>query len=425
MLYVLYSLPGRYLTVENPFIGPRLIAILTFCLCIAIVVSITRALVGLRRGWIWAIMLAGSITCMHGWVLQIRGDFPAILFSLAAVRLLLLGSPRAVVFAGILAGFATLFKFTMVAALAAGAIWLLVRRSWANLARFAITGCLASAGLYLLWSVREPRMVAQILSLRIGVVDVRGAIAILQTVLTEPTVLLAIAAIPPSVQRISSRWGLLILFAVISFTVATVTDLHPGGNINYFYEALFATVPAAVLGISRLLLWNRHHAAVGLLITLVFLGQFAYPTCDYLYRWMSRGGWHQVSAANRRFRHMEQLLRGQHIFSTVERLALLDPAPALVSAFNFWAINPTAIYDRLRRSEFDIVLTRTPAATWRGIDHVQPGLRNAISRTYTPYCTLDGILVQLPSSGLGADPIRGRLSQAGCVSITVPKDFTW
>lgn len=428
MLYVLYSLPGRYLTGENPFVGPRLIALLTFCLCIAMVISITRALVGLRWGWIWAILLASSITCMHGWVLQIRGDFPAIFLSLAAVRLLLVASPRSVMFAGILAGFVTLFKFTMIAALVAGALWLLVRRSWKDLARFAIAGCLSSAGLYLLWELREPRMLAQILSLRISHIDVAGDILSLHTVFTEPTVLLATAAIPLFVRRISPRWGLLILFGVISFAIAAVTDLHPGGNINYFYEALFATVPAAVMGISRLLSWARHHLAVGLLIALIFVWQFAYPTGQYLYHWRSSGGWHQVSAENARFRQEEEMLRGQHIFSTIERLALLDPEPALISAFNFWAINPTAIYQRLRRSEFDVVLTGTPKVTWRGIDHIQPGLRKAISESYVPYCAIDGILVQLPRERLSAsaDAIQGRLSRAGCLSVAAnPKDFTW
>lgn len=428
MLYVLFSLPGKSLTGENPFVGPRLIAILTFGLCILLIASITRALVGLRRGWIWAILLAGSITCMHLWVLQIRGDFPAILLSLAAVRLLLIGSPRAIVFAGILAGFVTLFKFTMVAALAAGIIWLLVRRLWMDLARFTIAGCVASAGLYLLWAVREPRMVAQILSLRIGHVDVAGEIASLHTVFTEPVVLLAIAAIPLFVRRISPRWGLLILFIAISFAIAGITDLHPGANINYFYEALFAAVPAAVLGVWRLLSWARRHFAAGLLISLVFIWQFAYPTGESLYHWKSDDGLHHVSAANARFRQLEEMLRGQHIFSTVERLALLDPEPALVSAFNWWAINPTAIYQRLGSSEFDVVLTRTPKASWRGIDHVQPGLRKAISDSYVPYCALNGILVQLPRerSGANADVFRDQLSRAGCMSVAAnPKGFTW
>src|SRR5262245_23389758 len=78
LLYMLYSVPGRVVTLENPFVGPRLLALSTFFLCILIAVSIVRTLVPIQFAWIWGVLLAASIGSMRDWVLQLRGDFPAI-----------------------------------------------------------------------------------------------------------------------------------------------------------------------------------------------------------------------------------------------------------------------------------------------------------------------------------------------------------
>src|SRR6202022_399653 len=124
LVYMLYSLPGRIGTgARNLFVGPRLIALTMFLLCVGVVVSIVRTLIPARFAWLWGVLLAGSISSMRIWVLQLRGDFPAIFFSLLAIRLLLVRSRWAVILAGVCAGFATQFKLTYVAALAAGSLW--------------------------------------------------------------------------------------------------------------------------------------------------------------------------------------------------------------------------------------------------------------------------------------------------------------
>ena len=113
LVYRLYALPSR-LASENPFLGPRLVALAAFFLCIAMVVSIVRVLIPVRAAWWWGLLIATSIMSLGNWPVQLRGDFSGILFSLLAIRLLLVRSRYAVALAGLCAGFAMQFKLTYV-----------------------------------------------------------------------------------------------------------------------------------------------------------------------------------------------------------------------------------------------------------------------------------------------------------------------
>ncbi len=417
LVYVLFSLPDRMVSFENPFLGVRLISVAAFFLCVATAVSITRQLVPERRGWLWGLLLALSIGCMYPWILQIRGDFPAIFCGLLAIRLLLTRSPRGIVLAGLCGGAATQFKFTMVAALAAGFLWLLARRSWLDLARFTGAGVFASAGAYALWSLREPRMIAQVTSMRLGVVDVSGCLQLLLWVFSEPVVLLSVVTIPLFLARVTPQWALLLLFAAISFGIATLTDLHPGGNINYFYESLFAIVPVATLGVFRMVVAARRSAAVEVLAVALMLLLYAFPAARNLYGhafiWRDIG-FGALDADNASFRRLQEALQGRRIFSTVERLALLDPAPALINAFQSWAVNLPPVLARVRSAEFDVVITTSTARTWRGINHIVPDLRREIAAAYAPHCVVRGSLLHLPRNRPPDSALVQALSLAGC-----------
>jgi hypothetical protein len=54
LVYLVYSLPRRVFAFDNPFIGPRLLSILAFLVCVAVVVSLVRTLVPVRGAAIWA-----------------------------------------------------------------------------------------------------------------------------------------------------------------------------------------------------------------------------------------------------------------------------------------------------------------------------------------------------------------------------------
>jgi len=424
MMYMLFSLPGRIIALENPFVGPRLVVLASFLLCIAIVTSIVRTLIPARFTWIWGVLLACTISSMWPWVLQIRADFSGICFSLLAIRLLLSRSRWAVLLAGVSAGLAMQFKITFIAALATGVLWLLIQRRWKDLARFAVLGTMSSAGLYVLYSVREPRMLSQMLALSPGVLDVRGGLRLMHQAVNEPVVLLSLLGLPRVKFSLWPRWILVLAFATMSFAVAGLTDLQAGGNINYFFEGLFALIPVAALGVLRMMALGRQRMTVGLFVAALFSVHFLVPRAQEL-RYQFENPDTTVESRNEAFRAMKRVLSGRRILSTAPALALIDPRPPLTEPYllsyleRLGKVDPQPILERIRQSEFDVVITWAHPGRWRGIDHVAPDLRNVIAASYRPHCILReslGCLVHLPRN---AGPVSSALAQdlanIGCV----------
>lgn len=424
MVYVLYSLPGRIAVSENPFVGPRLVALTSFALCVGMVISIVRTL--LPRAWGWGLLLTCSIGSMGAWILQLRGDFPGILLSLLAIRLLMSSSPGALPLAGICAGLAMHFKITFVAALAAGALWLLAQRRWKDLATFAVLGGITSAGLYLFFYAREPRMLSQMFALSPGIVDVSGCLKLMRQAGSELVVPLAILGLS-SVAFRGPRWTLLATFAMVSFAIAGVFDLQVGGNVNYFFEALFTVVPLAILGVIRLMGLARRHATVGVAAIALMVTYFCIPRTLGAYerlRGRFESGPDSVNLRNQAFRTLEQTLQGRHIFSTVPRLALIDPAPALMEPYlltyqeRLGKVDPRPVLDRIHSSEFDVVITLPYPGSWRGLPHISPNLRTAIAASYRPHCVVRGSMVHLPRRpGHHSDVLAHDLARIGCLPV--------
>lgn len=420
-VYIFYSIPGRIATFTNPFFGPRCMSLGAFLLCILLVTSITRVLIPARWAWPWGLLLAGSIGSMRDWPLQLRGDFPGILFDLLAIRLLFIQSTWAVVLAGLCAGLATQFKFTIVTALVAGGLWLLICRRWRHFGLFAAAGAATSVGIYLLFFIHEHRMLRQITALSPGIADVYGDLKLIHLVAVEPLVLLVALAISPAVWRADPRWNLLIIFAIISFSIAAVTDLQVGGNVNYFFETLFAIVPAAVVGIRRLKIWSSRRVGVALFVTALFVLYFLKPLeSSFRHRMFGANGPAGIDASNERFRNFENALRGQHIFSTVPRIALLDIQPALMEPYllsyseRLGKFDPTPILRRILYSEFDVVLTTSVPASWRGVPRIAPDLHAAIVASYRPYCVYSDYLLQLPIKRHDNSALVSALRDIGC-----------
>jgi hypothetical protein len=135
LVYMMYAIPSENPS-GNPFLGPHLVALAAFVACVAMAISLVRTLVPLRLAWLWGLVLLCSIRILDQWPLQLRGDFPAIFFNLAALRLLMSRSRYRAVLAGLCAGAALQFKFTYVAGIAACFLWLAFRKRWKDLAFF-------------------------------------------------------------------------------------------------------------------------------------------------------------------------------------------------------------------------------------------------------------------------------------------------
>jgi hypothetical protein len=427
LVYVLYAVAGAVTKSSNPFFGPRLVVLGSFACCIALAASIARALIPARSAWVWGVLLGCSIRSMWGWVLQVRGDFPGICFELLAIRLLLSRSRWALPMAGACAGLALQFKITFVAALATGASWLVLERRWADLRRFLVPAIVFAFGPYLIVRAREPLMFAHIFALSPGIIELNGWRLLLRDVVSELVVLLGLLALPAAGFLRRPDWSLLILFVSISSTVGAITDLQAGGNINYFFDTLFAMVPLAVAGLLRIASLAHRRVAVGLLAATLIGLHDAVPRALALYenrdRLKSRAG--EIQSRNFKFRNLETTLRGHRILSTVPRLALIDPAPALTEPFllsyliRLGKIDPEPILRQVRNGDFDVVITlESSEEDWRGIPHIAPILGEAISTAYRPHCRLIGSIVHLPKQlHSGTEVLAGALERIRCEPI--------
>ena len=418
LVYIMYAIP-HWRPFANPSFAPRLVALAWFLLCVAMVVSIVRALVPARSAWLWGLLLAASIRPMESWVLQLRGDFAAIFFALAAIRLLLARSRYAVLLAGLCAGMATQFKFIYVAALIAGTLWLLARAKWKDCALFAAAGAAASAGLYILFWVFEPGMVPQVTAVSPGVRDFFGMLKLIPNAAHVVVIPLAIASVPLILVRRWPRWRLLLLFAATSLCIGAAADIQAGGNINYFFEGLFALVPLAVLGTLRLLAWSRRSLGLAAFLSALIAIYLFLPQAqnDLSHERITPRA---VAAANDSFRRIAGALHDAHIFSTVPRLALLDAHPALVEPFllsylqKLGKANMRPILDRVRSGEFDVAVTADYDDAWRGVAHLEARLRQEIKRAYRPYCVVSNEIYYLPRSRPEDTALARRLDAIGC-----------
>jgi hypothetical protein len=430
LVYMFYRLPAQ-IPFQNSSLGPRLAALSAFSLCVAMVISITRALIPVRAAWFWALLMATSIMSLELWPVQLRGDFPGIFFSLAAIRFLLTRFRYRALLAGMCAGLATQFKFTYVAALAAGTLWLLFRKQWKELVPFVAGGAALSLALYFLFWLREPRMVPQILALAPGIRDVKGCLELFSVAIREPLVVLALPALPLVVRWGWSKWALLLLFIVVSFAIGGLTDVQAGGNVNYFYEGLFALIPLSVVGVFRLMAWSRANLAVALFLSGLILLQFWLADAEALFSARSEINPRTVVRQNEQFRKTTDALHGRHIFSTIPRMAVLDPHPALVEPYlmtymqRLGKVNPQPILQRVRSGEFALVITADHDDSWRGVPKVQADLAKAILAAYEPYCSLPSMVLYLPLRSVGESDLPQKLHQIGCTPYHEPTAPTW
>jgi hypothetical protein len=431
LLYRLYAMPAG-LPFDNPFLGPRLVALAVFFLSVSMVGVVVQALIPISTAWLWGVLLAISIKSLENWPIQLRGDFAGIFLSLSAIRLLLLRSPKAALAAGLCAGLAIQFKVTFVAATLSGVAWLLYQKRWRELGIFVAAELVTSGGLIAWFWLHEPRMITQMTAVAPGIRDVYGCILLLLRAIQEPVVLLALPTLPLLLRRWPS-WNLLFLYAVAAFAIGGITDVQAGGNINYFYEGLFALIPLSVLGIFRLVNWSRD-TRIAAFVTGLILIQFLLPSIRDVYLRRSEANPRTIMAINHRFRQMEETLQGRSIFSTVPRMALLDPHPALMEPYlltymlRLGKLDPQPMLERIRREEFDVVISGDYSTGWRGVPWVAPSIGAAIVAAYHPYCVVylkGALFVFLPRHRPEDSALVQKLEQIPCTAYRQGDGALW
>jgi hypothetical protein len=400
LVYILFGLSNLVLGPANAFVGPRLLVLIAFAICVATAASLSRLLVQQRFAWLWSVGVVASILPLWDWLLQIRADFLGIACGLLAARLLLDDRRWTILAAGVCAGFALQFKITFVAAGVAGALWLAGRRQWRSLIVFSLAAAATSAGLYVLYWMREPGMFSQLFTLSPGVPELSGAVRLLRRAAFEPVLLLAIVGIPAVILR-DPRWWLIALHAGVSAAVAALTAIQAGANINYYFEPFLAAVPFAVAGLFVLARQAREAPGVGLLLVALAAHFVLLPRAQLVYRDLRTTP--SVSQRNEDFARIARVLSRYHLFSTVPRIALLDAAPPLMEPYllsylgRMERADASPILRAVRDRSVDAVITPPTRRSFRGIPLIDPQLGSAIAEQYGPHCELAGLLVHTPS----------------------------
>jgi len=407
-------------TSDNRYLGPRLVELLWYFACIYAAAVLTHRLVRVKSAFWLGILLAASYSVVIFWVLQLRSDFPAIACSLLALIFLTKQGRRSPFYAGICAGLALQFKIVFVAAAVSGCIWLCIHKRWRDLVKFAAAAAVVSVGLYAAFAKHEPEMLTQILMMRKSVRHPPGVVVFLRQLIAEPGFVLAVAGMLPMASLLLTgrrrHVQLVMIFVIISLAAGTVGSLQAGASINYFYEALFAATPFAVLALLRL--QTPRSGTAGLVVGLLLLTTHLLPGVAMTFRQL-RSTASDIKSRNREYEELRVVLGGTRILSSIPDITALRPDPAIVDPYLLSYLSMTQGADlslmitRLNLKYYDVVVTQPADYSWRGIPQLVPSLRTAIVGNYIPYCLLRDSLFHMPD-GSPSLPLEAKLRSIGC-----------
>ena len=177
-------------------------------------------------------------------------------------------------------------------------------------------------------------MLAQILAVSPGVREYPGLVRNFLVAFETPVILLALPGLPSLIKRADPRWMLVVLFAAISFAIATATGIQAGANINYYFEGLLALVPLATLGTLQLLDWSRTNTGIAIFLGGLVLTQFLLrATGNQIFHSGILHARSEVRARNESYQGLAVALRGQKILSTVPESGTAGPPTRPSGAF--------------------------------------------------------------------------------------------
>jgi Dolichyl-phosphate-mannose-protein mannosyltransferase len=418
-LYLLIEGASRLFHFDNPFLGPRIMMFGWYLACLLLTFLIAKKLWQRTAAAVLSLLVAASCSVIPIWILQLRTDFPSIACALLSIRLLLSRRRGMILAAGLFAGAAIVFRYTMVAAAAGGFLWLVSSRRYRRAGEFAMAVTATVLGVSAWFTRSEPRMFQHIFAHRNPVFDGHGLVDFADQFVREPVAWLALAAI----IHMKLRGGrlLLLIFMGLSFSIASVTGLQAGANIDYFYECLFAMAVFSGYAALKLPRWGHARPVLAgvcsILVLYLSVGPLAQLTMQQASR-LRLAGKH-----NQAIRSLEKLLDGRQFLSDTPRVAFISKQPTLMEPFLLSLLSSngradTGIWTTLiaqRRYEV-IVMQRIPLY-YRGIYHLHKEIRAAIDANYSPYCQLYGYRFYLPVNG-GSGELQAGLDQAGCVAVS-------
>jgi hypothetical protein len=423
LFYLVLSLPFRLSDPANPFLAPRLIVGGFFALCVLVSMSIAGALARHRSIVLWSGLLGLSVRLFGSWLPQLKVDFMAALFGLISVRLLMIEARWAAPVAGLAAGTAVAFRMTNVAAALSGLAWLVMGRRYRSAAEFMAGSLVTGAGGYLLFVPFEPHLSGHLFALGSPLRDYPGLGWVVFRVIREPVVLLAVSALLLLLRRPRRKWQLLLLYGASSALAASAAALHPGVSVNHFFEAVLIAVPLASLAAVRL----TRTAALGpvpqIVLAALIVTFFVKPTIGDVRRTLAM----DVAARNGEWVGLQHLVKDRRVFAVVPPVDFLTGTPLITEPFVLrvlelgGAFDSGPLADRIRAREFELVVTRPPDVTFRGVELLSPSLWQAIRSAYAPFCVLRGRLYHLPDDQRDPGSLGAGFLALGCIPSAISR----
>jgi hypothetical protein len=228
--------------------------------------------------------------------------------------------------------------------------------------------------------------------------------------------------VPVVLLRRWSRWFLLALYFCISFFVAAVADIQAGGNINYFFECLFAITPFAALGVFWL--WKRTSDFAAAFLCLLILGVVVVPSVSSTASMLREAT--DTGVVNRDLSNLRRALGDLNVFSVVGVISHLAPTVVITEPFLLSYLERSGNADsapwaaRIRQREFDVLITHVEAASYRGVPFITPKIRAAIEESYEPFCTCRGALFFARRQENPESLFKQRFAAIGCRRISCP-----
>ena len=426
LTYVLHAIPyalGEQIGLSHQ-VAVRLGVLAAFVLCLTLLFWIGRVTSSSHVGGWLAVLFGASIFPLGDWTTQIRSEFWAIAFSLAAV-LIVIRSPgrQSLIAAAILAGMAPVVKQTFIAASAAVFIWLLASRSFKNAAIWSATvGLTLLGGFGIAWW-REPTILEHLSALTQSAIDYREAFRFLMWALSQPAIPFTAFGLVLALSTRRKDVLLVSTFCALSWLIAAATILHAGGNVNYFWEPLLASSILAAYALREIDGQGGLSRTASTLIALVFLWACASIVADDLRS--LRDSFQSVASyeeRRRRWVSFTSVIAGHRILSIEPSLTVLSADPQVPDPYlntilelaGKWSYAP--VIAQLDASQFDLVVVNRgyPARelSYRGVPLWSAGVRRALNTTYRRGCTFEDFEIWLPRRNSGT--LLARLSEVGC-----------
>jgi len=434
LFYFLLAIPFRLAEAvgANPAVAVRAVIAGAFCGCLGLISLLSWRLSGSRRVALVSALVAGAIVPIGGWTTQIRADFPALLPALAAICLWLPGSggaPRRGA-AALAVGLALLIKQTFVAAPIAIVCWLLYRRRYLEAGRWAASVmAIVGVGYGITWW-REPLMLSHVRAVGQPLLDYRGALRITIIAVSQFAVPFAIVRLLAMRSAPDRRVALPLAYCAVAWLIALCTIPQVGGNVNYFWEPLFASaVLAGPAIVATARLDARTPSTVAATLCVLLLWAFLPVIRDNgasIHGTIARA--REYPARRSRWLAFVAIIARHHVLSTRSDVTVSGIDPEVPDPFEStvldrrgaWSFGP--VIAELASGRIDAVVIgagESDAGTgvYRGIRSWSAGMWTALAGHYMPICTLDGDEVWVPRDR--PSPLGGELISIGCVPIGV------